>query len=196
MPEVGLVLLAAGQSRRMGSPKQLLDVGGAPMLRRAAQSALASRCRPVVVVCGAAAHTVGRTVADLPLQLVHNPDWEQGIGTSIHAGIEAMSKHRVEATILALADQPLLTAGVFDRLVDTWLSRQLSIVASEYDGTLGVPALFDRSLFPGLLALPGDQGCKGFILGQPVDLVARSACPQAGIDIDTPDEYARLLESL
>lgn len=195
MPEVGLVLLAAGQSRRMGSPKQLLDVGGAPMLRRAVQSALLSCCRPVVVVCGAAAQAVGESVADLPVELVHNPDWEQGIGTSIRAGIEAVSGHAVGATVLTLADQPLLTAGVFDRLVQLWRSGLLPMVASEYDGTLGVPALFDRSLFADLLALPDGEGCKSLLLERS-SLVVRCACPQAGIDIDTPDEYARLIAAL
>ena len=164
MADVGLVLLAAGRSRRMGSPKQLLDVGGSPLLRRAAQSALASRCRPVVVVCGASAETVSRAVADLDVQVVRNADWEQGIGTSIRCGIEAISMSDVDAVVLALADQPLLTAGAFDRLVETWGSGGLPIVASEYGDTLGVPALFDRSFFADLLALPPRPGMQ-----RPVD---------------------------
>jgi len=196
MADVGLVLLAAGRSQRMGSPKQLLDVGGSPMLRRAAQSALASRCRPVVVVCGASAATVSRAVADLDVQVVRNADWEQGIGTSIRCGIEAISMSDVDAVVLALADQPLLTAGAFDRLVGTWRSTGVPIVASEYGDTLGVPALFDRSFFADLLALPPDQGCKVLVMRQPAAALGRCPCPEAEIDIDTPDEYARLLESL
>lgn len=192
MPEVGLILLAAGESRRMGSPKQLLDVGGQPMLRRAALAALAASMDPVVVVCGAAGDEVRRTVADLPLRLVDNPQWSSGMGSSIRCGLAAAGEHDVDAVIVALGDQPLLGPAVFTALVSEWKRTRTNVVASEYGGTVGAPALFARAAFATLEALPAHQGCQKAILAMPPAMVSRVACPDAAIDIDTPDEYARL----
>lgn len=196
MPRIGLVLLAAGESRRMGSPKQLLDVDGVPMLRRAAMCALAASLDPVVVVCGAARDEVRRTVADLPLRVVDNERWSEGVGTSIRAGLDAAMAHEPDAVVIALGDQPLLTPATFALLAATWEREGTPVVASEYAGTVGAPALFAKSVFPNLLALPEDQGCKKVILQMPEHLVARLPCPDAAVDIDTPDEYARFREAL
>ncbi len=192
MPEVAIVLLAAGESRRLGEPKQLLELDGVPLLRRAAQAALSSGCRPVVVVTGASAEAVGSVVADLPVRRVHNPDWQGGMGTSIHAGILALDDPGIGAAILALSDQPRVGAGTYERLVRLHREDGQPVVAAEYAGTLGVPALFARSLFPDLLALGPDKGCKGLILRQAPERLGRLACPEAEIDIDTPEDWNRL----
>ncbi len=198
MAEVAIVLLAAGEARRMGSVKQLLDMRGISMLRRATLAALSSSCWPVVVVSGAEASAVGATVADLPVRMVENPAWRKGIGTSIAAGIGALSHNEnggadsVDAAIVALADQPLISGGVFDRLVERYRSTGLAIAACEYAGTVGAPALFDRSLFARLRALPPDQGCKGIILEGMPDRVATWTCPEAIVDVDTPEDYGRV----
>lgn len=200
MPDIGLVLLAAGEARRMGSPKQLLEVEGVPMLRRAAEAALMSRCAPVVVVCGAASGRVRKVLAGVRVDVVENPFWERGIGTSIRAGITALAGRDVDAAIVAAADQPLVGSATFARLVGTYREGGVSIVASEYSGTVGVPALFDRSVFPALLALEPDQGCKGLILryaghsGCGRGLLSRVSCPEASFDVDTPADYRRLLD--
>lgn len=188
------MLLAAGESRRMGSPKQLLEVDGIPMLRRAATCALAASMDPVVVVCGAARDEVRRTVSDLPLHLVDNLRWQEGVGSSIHAGLGAAMEHAPDAVVIALGDQPLLTPSTFARLAATWKQKGTPVVASEYAGTVGAPALFAKPVFPNLFALPEDQGCKKVILQMPEHLVARLSCPDAAVDIDTPDEYARFRE--
>jgi molybdenum cofactor cytidylyltransferase len=192
MAEVAIVLLAAGEARRMGSLKQLLDVQGTSMLRRAALAALASRCRPVVVVSGARAPEVGATVEDLPLRVVENREWKGGIGTSIAAGIRTLADDKVDAAILALADQPLISARVFDALIGHYEVSGLPIAASRYGDTVGAPALFDRSMFEKLLALPPDQGCKRIILESMPGAVAVYPCPEGIIDVDTPEEYGRV----
>lgn len=191
-PAIGLVLLAAGESRRMGTPKQLLDVNGIPMIRRATLSALVASMDPVVVVCGAAGDDVRAAVGDLPVRVVDNIRWHEGVGSSIRAGLGAAMECRLDAIIVALGDQPLLTAATFRHLAATWQRERTPVVASEYSGTVGAPALFARSMFGRLLALPADQGCKKVILELPAREVARCACPDAAVDIDTPDEYARL----
>jgi len=190
--EVGLVLLAAGASTRMGRPKQLLPIDGVPMLRRAAQAALASCCRPVVVVVGAGADEALAVIDGLDVQVVRNADWQAGMGTSIRAGIAALAERPVDAAVLALADQPRVGADAYSGLVEVHRRTECPVVASEYEATLGVPALFARRLFPELLALPAGEGCKWIILGRPAGEVARRPCPEAAVDVDTPADLERL----
>jgi molybdenum cofactor cytidylyltransferase len=194
--DVALILLAAGCSRRMGRPKQLLPVNGVPMLRHATMRALESRCRPVVVVCGSLMTEVGMTVGDLPVRIVQNSAWQGGTGTSIHAGIHAVAAGPVDAAIVALADQPMVSGSTYDRLVGEWERRSVLVAASEYEDGLGAPALFDRRLFGELLRLPPDQGCKKLIERIEPHDVARCHCPEAAFDIDTPGDYEILEDSL
>lgn len=186
----GLILLAAGSSERMGASKQLLEYRGRPLVRHAAAAALQSRCRPVIVVLGARASAVREALAGLPVECVENPRWAEGMGTSIQAGLRAAIAHEVDGVVLALADQPLVTAGSYDRLTAAHAASGKAIAASEYSGTVGVPAFFAAECFPELEALAPGQGCKDLILAHAS--AARVACPEAGTDIDTPSEYARL----
>jgi molybdenum cofactor cytidylyltransferase len=112
------------------------------------------------------------------------------MGTSIQAGLRALESSGVDGAILALADQPFVTSEFLSELVATHRETGKPIVASRYSGTAGVPAFFARKAFPLLLALKPDQGCKGVILGHPEDAVLMD-CPEACIDIDTPEDYAR-----
>src|SRR6185436_19177191 len=109
--------LAAGGSRRMGSPKQLLDINGEILLARAVATALSACCRPVIVVCGASYESVASRIAGFPVEIVRNVMWDKGIGTSIRAGIAAASAYDVGGAVIALADQPLVTAAAYDNLV-------------------------------------------------------------------------------
>lgn len=194
MPKVGLVILAAGCARRMGFSKQLLKLNGIPMIRRAVNSAIASCCHPIVVVTGANFEIINQSINKLPIIIIHNPDWTLGIGSSIKAGIKAISALEVDATIITLSDQPLLSAVTFNRLIDSYEKSQCDITASEYEGTLGTPALFDRSLFQTLLNLSPHEGCKKIIMRYPQDRVYKCSCPEAAIDIDTPSDYFQLLQ--
>lgn len=162
------------------------------MVRRAAEAALGSRCRPVVVVTGASADAVEEALAGLDVGIVRNSRWADGIGTSIGAGISLLSGMPVDAVVISLADQPRLAAADYDGLVELHQRTGCAVVASEYSGTLGVPALFARSCFDDLLSLPPGQGCKAVILARPEGAVARRACPNAAIDVDTPADLARL----
>jgi molybdenum cofactor cytidylyltransferase len=179
----------------MGSPKQLLAVNGVTLLRHAVTTALASNCHPVVVVTGAYADELAATLAGLSVTVIYNAQSRLGIGTSIHVGISALMAYDVDAAIITLADQPLLSKESFNRLVDAYRLQRSPIVASEYESTLGTPALFDGGLFSQLLALPPDKGCKNLILNYPAASVIRCPCPEAGLDIDTPDDYARWLHN-
>jgi molybdenum cofactor cytidylyltransferase len=191
----GLVLLAAGESARMGTPKQVLSYGGRSLLRRAAQEALASGCRPVVVVLGAFAHRVGEEVPDLPLQIVTNEAWREGMAGSIRAGLEAVMAGpdglRVGSVVIATCDQPFCTAAIIRRLVACYEERECAAVQSSYAGACGVPVLVDRRLFPELLELRGTEGARR-VLQRHAEDTFMVPFPAGAIDIDTPEDYAGL----
>jgi molybdenum cofactor cytidylyltransferase len=189
-----LVLLAAGNSTRMGAPKQLLDFGGKPLLRHAAEVALSAGCDPVIVVLGARGQELRQALAGTPVEVVLNQRWADGMGTSIQAGVRALEHREVSGAILALADQPFITADFLRGLAEKSVETGRPIVASLYSGTAGVPVFFAREAFPMLMKLEPEQGCKGVILGHPADSLLVD-CPEAAIDIDTPEDYATALRS-
>ena len=194
---VGVIILAAGASTRMGSPKQLLPYKGRPLIRHAVEQALASNAEQVFVVLGANAAVVGQCALDSCakvvspasfLTLVENPNWQEGMGTSIRAGLEAAANF--DAVIIALADQPLVGPQILNTLIATHQQTRKPIVAASYSGIAGVPALFTRELFPQLLQLPPAAGCKGLIESHAAESVLID-CPEGALDIDTPDDYAK-----
>jgi molybdenum cofactor cytidylyltransferase len=172
----------------MGSPKQLLPFRGRSLIRFAAETALATQCRPVIVVLGSHAAEIAPVLADLDLQVVENRDWEGGMGSSIRAGVQAAGEQGCESVILALADQPFVSSGTLKRLIDAYEESAKPVVASQYAGTVGVPALFSRRFFSQLCSLGPSQGCKQLILSCP-DESLLLACPEAEQDIDTPEDY-------
>ena len=187
-------MLAAGGSTRLGRPKQLLPYDGKSLLRRAAETAVGSVCDPVVVVLGASAAECLPELHDLPVSTVINADWAEGMGSSLRVGVEtllATCPLPRDAILVMLCDQPLLTARVLDGLVDAYTQTASPLVASAYDNVTGVPALFDRSLFPELLRLSGAQGARS-ILQQHAAHTHHVAFPDGAIDIDTAADYARL----
>jgi len=183
-PMVSAVILAAGASTRMGRPKLALLVGGVPMIRRAAEAALASRCSEVVVVLGSHAEVYRPLLDGLTLRLIENPDPQEGMGSSIRVGVEAVAPE-AQGLVLLLADQPFVTAGVIDRLIETAATDGRRIVASAYAGTVGPPAYFHRALFLELLTLEGDRGARGVIEAYPKEGVAVPLSDAIAVDIDS-----------
>jgi molybdenum cofactor cytidylyltransferase len=196
-PQVALLLLAAGGSTRMGRPKQLLEYGGQPLLRHSVEQALGSRCRPVVVVLGADADACRAAIHDLPVQIVLNHDWAQGMGSSIRAGMSVLAagESAPEAVLIALCDQPLISSAFLDALVRLHVEQHAPMVAASYDSRPGVPALFARALFPRLAALDGQAGAKALLQAADGGELLTIPAPQAAVDVDTPDDYARLLRT-
>lgn len=195
MANFAIVILAAGNSSRMGQPKQLLDFGGRPLIRHAAEVALASLGRPVVVVCGQYEPEARFALGGLPVQFSSNPQWAGGMGTSIHAGLRVLENQPLDGAILTLGDMPLLTARTYDDLILSHIASARPIVASTYAGTFGVPVLFSKKFFPALAALAPNQGCKGVIQAN-LNNTLQLACPEAEADIDTPADYANALRAL
>lgn len=186
MDEFAIVILAAGAATRMGRPKQLLEVAGVPLVRRAAQTALDSKCGPVIVVSGA--YPLEKALAGLAVTIADNQHWEVGMGSSILRGLKELVGREVAGVILSLADQPLLEPSTYQKYVARQKGSGLPIVASSYSGTLGVPMLVKNEYLDQLWTLPPAQGCKGFIERNGM-VVATLDCPEAATDIDTPADY-------
>lgn len=190
MSSIAIVILAAGASRRMGVPKQLLRHRGRTLIRHAVDAALGSTCRPVVIVLGTNAEEIQPEVEGFPVQIVQNPRWAEGLSSSIRAGIEALalSGDPPEAVVLSLCDQPLVCSDDIEALVTSFRSMKRPIIASQYAGTLGVPALFAQSILPELLSLAGDAGAKQ-VIRRNLPTVWPVPCPHAAFDLDTLGDY-------
>ena len=188
MTAVGCAVLAAGGSRRLGRPKQLVTVGGVPLVRRVAAEACASRCRPVAVVLGASAERVGPCLDGLPVEHVLAPDWEDGMSASIRAAVAWARSRELDALLLALGDQPALLATHLDRLLAVH-EAGASRVGSRYGEVVAAPALFGRGDFDRLAQLTGDRGAAPLL--RTPDTVALD-WPDGELDIDTDDDVARL----
>jgi molybdenum cofactor cytidylyltransferase len=190
---IGVIILAAGGSSRMGTPKQLLLYRGESLIRHAAQVALGSVCDRVVVVIGSRADEMRNELADMPLEVIENPNWQVGMSSSIRAGLQALkSTNDLNEVVIMLCDQPFVNAEVLNDLVTTQRQTGESIVASLYGTTRGVPALFSRNFFDELMSLAADEGARRTIASHPND-VATVIFPQGAIDIDTPRDHDQLV---
>jgi molybdenum cofactor cytidylyltransferase len=190
---IGLIILAAGASTRMGTPKQLLLHEERTFLRRAVETALESMCHPIVVVLGAYAERVRVELERLPVLIAENRKWKDGMSSSIRAGLEALvaEDEGVDGAVIMLCDQPFVTVGVINELVETHRQTGKPIVASAYGEACGVPVLFSNELFVEIAALVGRQGAKQIIANHPLD-VATVCFPEGAVDVDTPQDYERL----
>lgn len=186
------VLLAAGEGRRLGGPKALLVLDGRPLVERGARTLVDAGCDPVVVVLGAGAEEVLGS-ADLGgVVTVVNDDWSSGMAGSFRAGVAACSG--APAVVVALVDQPGVTAGVVERLVAVWRAESAKAVVAAYDGEPRNPVLLDASVWSDALAsATGDVGARRWLREHP-DVVAVVECGDigSGVDIDTPEDLEGL----
>jgi xanthine/CO dehydrogenase XdhC/CoxF family maturation factor/CTP:molybdopterin cytidylyltransferase MocA len=189
--KVGLVLLAAGGSSRLGEPKQLLPFNGASLLRRAAEAALASHCRPVAVVLGAHSARVRSELDGLPVRIVENDHWNTGLSTSVRAGLKSLQTE-VEALVFLPCDQPAVDAGTLNKLLAAHRKSSRPIIVSQYGDTWGAPMLITRRYWDELRALHGDRGAQSIAFRHAGEV---EAVPFSGgaFDIDTPEDYQALL---
>jgi molybdenum cofactor cytidylyltransferase len=187
-------VLAAGSASRMGRPKQTLQYRGQSLLRRASLAALGSGCSPVIVVTGAYAELSRPELNGLDVREVFNPHWRAGMASSIRAGLEGLlaANPNAAAAVFLLCDQPRVTAEIISGLIIAYRDIGRLVIASSYGGRLGVPALFGRDLFPQLAGLEGAAGAKHVIEENAVD-VHVMAFPGGEVDVDTPEDFSRLI---
>jgi len=182
------VVLAAGESRRMGRPKLLLPWGGKSLLRRAAEAALGA-CRRVVVVVGPQADRMRSELTSLPVLVVTNPDYAEGIAASLRRGLQEVTD--APAALVVLADQPAVTAEHLCSLIQVYRKSGAPLAAASYGDAVGAPAVFARRLFPELLALRGDVGAKR-VVEEHRQEAALVPVPEAAVDVDTPEDWEHL----
>lgn len=188
------VLLAAGQSERMGQPKLLLPWQGIPLVRHAALIALEAQLDELVVVVGHASDRVAAVLTDLPLRVVVNEAFAAGQSTSVAAGIAALVP-TMDAAVVLLADHPLLQPTTITALVETYTTTLAAIVVPRYNGRRGNPVLFSNALFNELGKLGGDQGARS-LFTRYAELIQWVDVADEGIllDVDTPAMYQALLD--
>lgn len=185
------IVLAAGLSRRMGRQKLLLELEGRPVIRHAVERVFSAGIREVLVVAGPEHEALGRALEGLPVRFVVNPTPEAGQGLSVSVGVRALPVGTT-AVLVALGDQPGVPAEVIPALLGALKTPGKTIAAPRYAEGLGNPVLFAASVFPELLALPGDRGARAVVERDPSRLALvdiRSRMPR---DIDTPEDYESL----
>ncbi len=195
---VAAIVLGAGRSSRMGGPNKLLaEIAGRPLIRIVAEQALASQARPVIVVTGHQRERVEAALAGLPVRLVHNPDFAEGLGTSLKAGIAALPAD-VDGVIVCLGDMPQVDAGLIDRLIGALDPDKGALVAvPTIDGKRGNPVVWSRRFFPDLMTVEGDVGAR-YLIGRYAEAVAEVPVSGAAAltDVDTPEALAAVKKEL
>jgi molybdenum cofactor cytidylyltransferase len=187
MSKIGIIILAAGGSRRLGQPKQFLEFQGKTLLEHTVDCAIASQADVTVVVSGAVKYQNPRC------SVLHNPNWRVGMSTSLCCGLDYLraTYPNLAAVIMSVCDQPLIATDVFDRLISQYKAHHPPIVAASYGDVLGVPALFDRRLFPELQQLQGDAGARK-IIQKHLTNCQQVAFSQGYLDVDTDADLQRL----
>jgi molybdenum cofactor cytidylyltransferase len=158
----GVVILAAGASAHVKRPKQLLPFLGRTLVEHAARTALASGAAEVIVVIGFESDAIRQKLKGLPVRIVLNRQWKEGLASSIRAGIGVVSQ-KTERVVIALADQPRITPDLLRDLASRQKQTGIPVVASSYDGVIGAPTAFGAEMFPSLLALQGNRGARELI---------------------------------
>ena len=188
--DVAIILLAAGSSSRMGKSKQLIKINGESLLIKSVKAALHSKSINAIVVLGANETEHRAEIESFPVSIVSNSNWSKGMGSSLKAGLHYLksTSDKSEAVIIMVCDQPLLTSLHLDKLIDSYHSTRKSIIASSYSGSIGVPALFDQSMFGQLALLEDAQGAKRIIESN-MNVVEKIDFPEGSIDLDTPEDF-------
>jgi molybdenum cofactor cytidylyltransferase len=191
--KTGIILLAAGSSSRLGRAKQLIDFQEKTLIQKAIDEAKMSQADCMVVVLGANADLIHSGFEPSSTPFIVNPDWEQGMSSSMQAGLRfLMEKEEINQVLLMLCDQPFVDASLLDQLITARVTSGKGIVAAAYSNTLGVPALFEERYFEELLELTGSEGAKKVIFNHQSEVHALDF-PLGAVDLDTEEDVSQFL---
>jgi len=188
-----IIILASGNSSRLGHPKQLLKYKNQTLLRHAANTALATGMRPVLVVLGADRETFKDELSGTEVNIVVNNEWNEGMASSIRSGIKELQDNfpSVDGAIIMVCDQPFVHKDLLIQLLETQKKSGKPVVAAYYEGVKGTPVLFHHRWFPELMALTGDKGARKILEKNPL-LIETIPFPEGKLDIDTESDYKEL----
>ncbi|MCC5939588.1 MAG: nucleotidyltransferase family protein [Lunatimonas sp.] len=194
-PTTGLIILAAGNSSRLGRPKQLITAGRTHLMGHVLEEAEKVTFHKKVLVLGAYSDDLINEIYSTSFEVVINEKWQQGMSSSIHAGLaHLLADSSIDQVMILLCDQPFLDSDVLLRLLDRSEESEKGIIASSYGESLGVPVIFKKPYFPYLLEMKGQGGAKQLVR-QFKDDVDTVPFPNGHIDIDTEEDYDAFLKN-
>jgi molybdenum cofactor cytidylyltransferase len=195
MSKTGIIILAAGNSSRMGEPKQLMKFKNKTFLQHIIGEAKSAKLEPVICVTGYQTERITKSIEDMGVSSVYNEQWPEGMGSGISAGIKQLLLSDADSVILAVSDQPYVSSGLFGKMQTLKEQSGKGIVASSYAGTMGTPVLFEKKYFDQLKSLKGNQGAKNIVQQNLPDV-----CPvefeKGEVDIDTKEDYKKLISEI
>ena len=191
----GVLIVAAGESKRLGTPKQLLQFEGQSLINRLVSIVRDAVEFPITLVLGAAADAIEAQLTNTNLLIVKHEEWKEGMGSSIRVGLKQMMEQEanLDGVLILVCDQPFLKPENIQSLVHLQQSTGLPMAACFYEGIVGTPALFHQSMFPDLLQLTGDIGAKKIMKDKMVN-VAKLNYEKGVIDIDTIEDYQKIIQ--
>lgn len=192
--KTAIIILAAGNSSRLGRPKQLLEYKETTLLKNTVLEALKVQNSFIILITGSNNNLIEKELKSREITISFNPDWEIGMSSSIIKGIQEvlLLNSDCESCILAVCDQPFVTNSVFENLIKEFQKTKKGIAASAYSETLGTPVLFHKKYFEELLELKGQEGAKKLIKKYADDVVS-VVFEKGNIDIDTEEDYRKLI---
>ncbi|WP_298900481.1 nucleotidyltransferase family protein [uncultured Psychroserpens sp.] len=191
---IAILLLAAGNSRRMGTAKQLLPVGSTTLLGHSIDCAIQSNANKIYCILGAHANDIKASIPMQQIEVIINDNFMDGLSSSIRAGIHHINHLNFDAVLIILADQPLIDSKYLNILIQGYIKNPTKILASDYGNAIGVPAIFPKKFFKQLIELKGDNGAKK-VLNHNSNEIIKVKC-NALLDIDTKEDYLNFLKSL
>ena len=193
---IGVLILAAGSSSRMGTSKQMLPIEGKSLLAKTISAAIEAKLENIIVILGSNADEHRIEANEFPVTTLLNNDWHKGMGTSIKTGVEHFQRQQsIQGVVILVCDQPKLSPEIILSLIEKEKQTHKPIIASQYANTLGVPALFMRTVFDKLLTLGHDHGAKKIIM-ENSDHVSIVEFPAGEIDLDTKEDYDNYLTKI
>jgi molybdenum cofactor cytidylyltransferase len=196
MKNIDLILLAAGESSRLGRPKQLLPMVDKTMIEHLIEEAITSNVANIFVVLGANKDKISEKIKHYNIEALINEEYKSGMSSSIKLGLNYLLKHKrkPDALIIMLCDQPFVSSVIINKIIEKYLATNFPIVNCNYGSSYGPPVLFDQSLFDELLTMKGMEGAKE-VVQQNRNKLTHIYFPQGIKDIDTEEDYTDFLQN-
>jgi molybdenum cofactor cytidylyltransferase len=191
---IAILILSAGSSTRMGTTKQLLPIGNKTLLGLSIENALQTNAKKVFCVLGSNAENIKNSISQYDIEIIINPNFKEGLSSSIVEGLNHIDNTNFDAVLIMLSDQPKIDSNYINLLILSSEKKPTQIIASQYEKTIGVPAIFPKKYFKQLQQLEGDKGAKDFLNTYKAQVISIKS--DKLIDIDTQEDYLNFLKSL